>query len=203
VSPALTPKNDLVRARCVTASEVGALLGEHPYMTPERIWERLNGLAEPTVPNEYMETGTHMESAILRLAEKRLGIRARANPYTYQHPVVPLCATPDALVIAGSLTLDAVPGLIEIKLSGRTDLWRSVPEYVEWQVRAQMACTGRRTAAIAVLVGSGLRTFILEYDPLAELRLTDAVTTFWTEHMLTGVRPVTPTTDPVLPFDRS
>lgn len=199
----LTAANDKIRSENVTASEVGALLGEHPYMTPEKIYDRLTGATSPEPPNEFMDTDSHMEAAILRLAEKRLGIRARQNSRTYVHPKVRLCATPDALVLTATddryertFVVEAVPGLVEVKLSGRQDLWRSVPEHVEWQVRAQMACTGRRTAAIAVLVGAGLRTFILEHDPWQEERLLTAVDDFWTQHIVPGVRPE-PTTDEI------
>lgn len=180
----LTERNDEIRAQNVTASEVGALLEEHPYTTPELIWDRLcSPFALTRDVNEYMETGSHMEGAILRLAEKRLHFRARQNQRTFVHKRVRLCATPDAFV------LGQPPGLVEIKLSGRAELWRFVPPYVEWQVRAQMACTGRQTAAVCVLVGAGLRTFLLERDPDKEDRLLTRVDAFWRDHVVTGIRP--------------
>jgi putative phage-type endonuclease len=182
----LTAENERIRAENVSASEVGALLGEHPYMTPEGIYDRLKGLAPEREANEAMDTGSFMEGAILRLAEKRLKVRARANSRTYVHPQVRLCATPDALV------LGTPPGLIECKLSGRVELWRTLPEYVEWQVRAQMACTNRDTVAVCVLVGAGLRTFLLIRDPLLEAQLLEAVDTFWSDHIVPGIRPETP-----------
>ena len=194
--PPLTPANEAIRATNVTASEVGALLGEHPYATPEAIWDRLmSPFALTRETNEQMENGSFMESAILRLAEKRLGIRARLNSRTYVHKAVRLCATPDALV-AGT-----PPGLVEIKLSGRVELWRSVPEYVEWQVRAQMACTGRQTAAVCVFVGAGLRTFLLEREMDKEERMLEAVDAFWLGHIVTGIRPdPRPVEEPVYEF---
>lgn len=196
MSPALTPANEAIRAMNVTASEVGALLGDHPYMTPEGIWDRLcSPFALQLEQSEQMQNGSFMEAAILRLAEKRLGIKARLNSRTYVHPKVRLCATPDALV-AGT-----PPGLVEIKLSGRVELWRSVPEYVEWQVRAQMACTGRQTAAVCVFVGAGLRTFLLEREADKEAQLLQAVDTFWVDHIVTGVRPEPrPDIEPVYEF---
>jgi predicted phage-related endonuclease len=187
----LTDANDAIRARNLTASEVGALLDPHPYATPASIWDRLcNPFRLEVVPNEAMDTGLQMEHAILRLAEKRLGLRARANGKTYQHRSARLCATPDALV------LGTPPGLIECKLSGRNEVWRSVPAHVDWQVRAQMACTGRHTAAVCVLVGAGLRTFLIEWDRAREDRLIEAVDSFWTNHVVPLVRPV-----PAVPAD--
>jgi putative phage-type endonuclease len=180
----LTALNEEIRSQNVTASEVGALMGEHPYTTPELIWDRLcSPFALTRDQNEYMETGSHMESAILRLAEKRLHFRARQNQRTFTHKRVRLCATPDAFV------LGQPPGLVEIKLSGRPEIWRSVPPFVEWQVRAQMACTNRDTAAVCVLVGAGLRTFLLEREQDKEDQLVTRVDAFWRDHVVTGIRP--------------
>lgn len=182
--PALTPANDEIRAQNVSASEVGALMGPHPYMTPEQIWDRLcSPFALERAQTEAMENGSFMEAAILRLAEHRLGIKARLNSKTYVHKKVRLCATPDALVPGQP------PGLVEIKMSGRPEMWRSVPLHVEWQVRAQMACTGRYTAAVCVLVGVGLRTFLLEREPDKEAALLEAVDRFWLDHVVTQIRP--------------
>jgi predicted phage-related endonuclease len=189
----LTAANAAIRAVNVTASEVGALLGPHPYTTPEYIWDRLvSPLPLEHATSEAMETGSFMEHAILRLAEKRLGIRARANSRSYVHKTSHLCATPDALV------LGQPPGLVEVKMSGRPELWRSVPSHVEWQVRAQMACTGRYTAAVCVLVGVGLRTFLLERDLELEDELLAVVDRFWNENVVPKVRPVPAVPDPEL-----
>jgi hypothetical protein len=79
-------------------------------------------------------------------------------------------------------------------------MWRSVPPHVEWQVRAQMACTGRHTAAVCVLVGVGLRTFLLERDPDQEDRLLAAVDAFWRDHILTRTRPIPVEQELILDF---
>lgn len=183
--PPLTERNHLIRSQNVSASEVGALMGEHPYMTPERIWDRLvSPFPMEFTANEFMENGTFMEPAIAALAARRLRLRLRANSKTYVHPTVRLCATPDYLV------LGTPPGLVEIKLSGNHDMWRSIPSHVEWQVRAQLACTKRETAAVCVLVGSGLRTFLLERDALLEEELLEAVDRFWNVNVVGLQRPL-------------
>ena len=182
----LTPANQAIRAANVTASEVGALMSPHPYTTPELIWDRLMGLEPPRVASEAMDTGSFMESAILRLSERRLDLRARANARTYVHKRVRLCATPDAFV------LGQPPGLIEIKLSGRSEMWPirgPIPDHVAWQVRAQMACANRTTAAVCVFLGAGLRTYLMERDLALEDQMLAAVDRFWCDHIVTGIRP--------------
>lgn len=185
--PPLTPRNDEIRKFNVTASEVGALLEDHPYTSPELIWDRLcSPFALEERSSEAMETGSFMEPAIAALAALRLELRIRANTKTYMHPRVHLCATPDYLV------LGQPPGLLEIKMSGRVEMWPyrgPIPGHVEWQVRAQLACTRRYTAAVCVLVGVGLRTFLVEREPDKEAEMLAAVDRFWNDHVMTGIRP--------------
>lgn len=185
--PPLTPRNLELRAQNVTASEVGALLGEHPYTDPSLIWDRLcSPFALDRPSTEAMETGSFMEPAIAALAARRLELRIRANSKTYVHPKVRLSATPDYLVIGQP------PGLLEIKMSGRVEMWPyrgPIPEHIEWQVRAQMACTRRYTVAVCVLVGVGLRTFLFDREPDKEARMLAAVDRFWRDHVVTGIRP--------------
>jgi putative phage-type endonuclease len=195
--PPLTPRNREIRSENVTASEVGALLGEHPYTDPAGIWDRLlNPFAPTEAPSEAMETGSFMEPAIAALAARRLDLRIRANSKTYVHPKVRLSATPDYLVIGQP------PGLLEIKMSGRPEMWPyrgSMPAHVEWQVRAQMACARRYTAAVCVLVGVGLRTFLLERELDKEAEMLAAVDRFWRDHVVTRIRPGATSAWPSIP----
>ena len=185
----LTAANEAIRSENVSASEVGALLGPHPYSTPEGIWDRLcSPFALERVTSEAMDTGSFMEAAILRLAERRLGFRARQNARTFAHKRSRLCATPDAFVLG-----QRPPGLVEIKLSGRPDIWPHagpVPEHVRWQVIAQLACTDRQTAAVCVFLGAGLRTYLMERDRAEEDRMLAAVDDFWRNHIVARVRPM-------------
>lgn len=188
--PALTAANGLVRARNVTASEVAALMpGGHPYTSPERIWDRLMGV-DAVRESEQMTIGSWFEATILRYAEQRDGFRARLNARSYEHPSVRLAATPDAFVVSPRPGL-FVPerALIEIKMSGRVDQWRELPEHVRWQARAQLACTGRDVVYVYALVGMHLTAFDVYRDAGLEAQLTEAVDRFWRDHVVARVRP--------------
>jgi predicted phage-related endonuclease len=200
--PALTPENELIRARNISASEVAALVAEHPYTSPAAIYDRLvGGGGEPRKTSEAMSLGSFFEERILRYAEQRDGFRARLNRRTFEHPEVRLCATPDAFVVAPRPGL-FVPerALVEIKMSGRGDQWLEPLPYVDWQCRAQMACTGRDTVYVYVLAGMRLLTFQLYRDPDKEDRMLDAVQSFWTNHVVARVRPEPTVSAPVMPF---
>lgn len=199
--PPLTPQNELVRAANVTASEVAALLpGGHPYATPEGIYDRLT-IGAPDRSSQAMRIGSHMEGAILRFAEAEYGFRARANSRTYAHPLVRLCATPDAFALS-PLPWALVPerALIEVKMSGRVELWQDVPEYIAWQARAQLAVTRRDVVYIVVLAAMRLLSFSIYREPDKEAELLAAVQRFWTDHITAGVRPTPTVAVPPMPF---
>ena len=153
--PALTQKNDLVRARNVSASECYALIGHHPYTTRQKIWDRLTSPAMEirTEQTEAMALGVYMEPYVARYAAKRLGLKLRAANATVEHKKAPLCATPDYDVMKH-------PWLLEVKLSGIMYGWSedTLHPHYEYQARAQMACTNRDVCIVAALVGSTLYT---------------------------------------------
>jgi predicted phage-related endonuclease len=192
----LTAANHAIRARNVTASEVGALLGQHPYTSPGRIWDRLNGLDQPKPPTLAMQFGSEVEIIMARMAENllrrtsfpdydHLPVRIRLNARTFEHDRIRLCATPDAYVL-GTKTL------VELKTSWSQNRWRDgLPPDIEWQCRAQMACTHRSEVIVYVFTGKET-VYIVDRHHGKERLLTQAVERFWNEHMATGIRPVDP-----------
>jgi predicted phage-related endonuclease len=151
--PPLTQESNIIRARNVTASEVGALMGKHPYTTREDIFDRLSNPplweSQRDPQSEAMALGTYMEPYIARYAATKLGLRLRANSRTREHPLHPLCATPDYLVLGHRM-------LVECKLSSVMYGWSedTLAPHIEWQARAQLAVTDREVCIVAALVGS-------------------------------------------------
>lgn len=184
--PALTPANDEIRSRNVTASECYALLGKHPYATKRGIFERL------TVPWAYghpeqtdaMALGVFLEPHVARWAGKKLGIKVRANTKTIEHPSVPLCSTPDYIVLN-------TRHLMEVKVSSITYGWTedTLHPWYEYQARAQLACTDREACFVVALVGSAFYMVPVIRDQFKERRLLQAVEEFWQEHVLPGIPP--------------
>jgi len=184
--PALTPDNDLVRARNVTGSEVYALLGHHPYTSPTKIYDRLMTPAMDThQQSEAMALGVFFEKRIAQYASQYLGLRLRAATRTleYKGPIN-LCATPDYYVLGK-------PMLVEIKLSSIMYGWNEddlAPHY-EYQARAQLACTNRDVCIVCALVGSTFYAIPVVRDLQKERVMLEAVDKFWIENVMAGVRP--------------
>jgi predicted phage-related endonuclease len=186
--PELTTAQHEARRSRIGASEVGALLGPHPYTDPARIYARIVDGPEPEKSSRAMQAGHALESAIGEVAAKSEGLRLRACSRTYVHPTVPLAASPDfyARDVAGSR------GLLEVKLSREWSDWSDgPPPWYAWQVRAQLALTGRPWAYLAALVGTSITTHRIERDYGLELEMLEAVERFAVEHLIPRIPPVT------------
>jgi predicted phage-related endonuclease len=184
--PALSPANDLVRARNVTASEVGALLDKHPYTNPTKIYDRLMTPAMDThQQSEAMAIGVFLEPYVAKYAARRLGLRLRAATRSVEFPgPISLCATPDYIVLKQS-------ALVEIKVSSIMYGWTedTLHPHYEWQARAQMACTNRDLCIVCALVGSTFYAIPIVRDLQKEEVMLSAVDRFWYEHVMPGIRP--------------
>lgn len=183
--PALTPANDLVRARNVTASECYALLGKHPYTSKAAIYDRLTAAyMDQHVQSESMAIGVYLEAMVARYAARKLGVKVRAVTRTYEHPTVNLCATPDYMILNQ-------PWLMEVKVSSITYGWTAddLHPHYEYQARAQMACTDRDVCYVVALVGSAFYSIPVVRDANKEQRLLEAVEAFFIDHVMAGVRP--------------
>ena len=184
--PALTEKNDLVRARNVAASECYALMGYHPYTTKQKIYDRLmSPIIEQRVDQtEAMALGVYFEPHIAKYAARKLGLRLRSANRTIEHSKVSLCATPDYYIQGQRM-------LMEIKLSGIMYGWTEddLHPHYEYQARAQLACTDRDVCIVVALVGVRLYIVPVVRDMEKERVLLETVQAFWDQHIMAGVRP--------------
>lgn len=194
--PALTPANDLVRARNVTASEVGALLDKHPYTSPTKIYDRLMTPAMDThQQSEAMAIGVFLEPYVAKYAARKLGLRLRGANRSIEYKgnllrstgeavKVNLCATPDYYVLGQD-------ALVEIKVSSIMYGWNEddLHPHYEWQARAQMACTNRNLCIVCALVGSTFYHVPVVRDLQKERMMLNAVDTFWYGYVMAGIRP--------------
>lgn len=187
------PKGDglAIRASRVGASEVGALMDAHPYVTPADIWARLVGAPRERRETAAMSAGNTLEPIIATMWAQGSGMGVRRAWRTYAHESSALCATPDYYV-------PGVVGLLEVKLSSDWEMWATLPPYVYWQAMAQLACTGRAVCYVACFIGSQLKTFTVVRDDGDVRRMLDAVDAFMRDHVATRTPPADASAELVL-----
>ena len=141
------------QARCgkITASQMAALLGDHPFLSREDYIERLaqerragQPYREPT--NEAMQHGIDQEANIITAAlAARPDLQRLPDEGFVPHPDLPNCgASPDAL----ALDADGRRWLIEAKAPQRP--WREIYPNVQHQMQFGMWCCGCESALLAV-----------------------------------------------------
>lgn len=179
------------RARDVTASTAGALLGEHEYMTAFELWALKSGLlAEDPTETAAMRRGRLLEDdALQMLAEDRPTWRVEPGGGDYlRAPSVRIGATPDAYAIDPER---AGRGVVQVKTT--SDLifrrkWKDedgslrLPIWIAVQAIVEAKLTGATWACVALLVvGHGLDLHVIEIPLHAGIwdRLVQEAAAFW------------------------
>lgn len=100
----LSPEQLARRLEGITATDVAAIVGVHPYRSRIDIWQEKRGAAPPWVDNDRSKWGELLEPVIRADYAERHGVRVEV-PGTLQHPEAPwMMSTPDGVVyqIAGA-----------------------------------------------------------------------------------------------------
>lgn len=158
-----TPEWNEARAGlCITATEIAAVMGLSPWMSPFSLWHKKAGL--PTPPFEMssaIEWGNRLEDAVAQKWADEHGIPIHRTG-TWQHTERKWQrATPDRI---------AEDRIVEVKTSPFGDGWGPdgtdlVPIHYRCQAMWQMDVLGFRRAEVAVLIqGHDYREYVLEYD---------------------------------------
>lgn len=159
-----------LRTRDITSTEVSALFGLSPYLTPFELWHRKKaGLVVEIEPNERMKWGTRLQDSIAAgIAEdQKWSVRRRME---YERlPELRLGSSFDFTILGGK---DA-DGLLEVKnvdpLALR-DGWiesddeLEAPPHIEMQVQNELLVSGLSYAYIGALVG-GNRVVLIRREP--------------------------------------
>lgn len=179
------------RKTALGASEVAALFTGpdgaclSPFTSPFILWLEKTGQQEPTdLTAEYVEIGSLIEPVVAELYQRRTGRTVwQGGPFCVaEHPDLAfLRATPDRWVVE-SPDRDS-PGLLQIKNANAfkvKDWDAGVPDYIEIQVQAEMAVTGRDWNSVGVLIGgSSFRSFDVERNPDFIAELIEQARHFW------------------------
>jgi len=171
------------RMNFIGGSEVAALFGLHPHLTPFELWHRKAGsLPEADLSdNAAVQAGIFLEPAVAAWVADRTGWKIQKVRRQVVHRDLPF--------LRGSLDYEIVAhergaGVLEIKTTDSfvARLWDDgePPIHYELQLQAYLGMTMRDWGAIAVLVGGNdLRVFERERRPLAMAKIEHAAAGFW------------------------
>lgn len=204
----LTPEQIALRKTGISASEVAAVAGLHPYRKPIDVWSEKLGLVEPFEGNQKSKWGDLLEQVIAdhyakeHAAEKIVvrhptAVEGSVNGTLVREisPRFRLIATPDRLVYRKRI---ATPiRNLQIKTAGlrQSDKWGpsgtdQVPEEHAIQVSVEMAVLGVDNTDLAALIGGqDDREYHLKRDLELEGQLIEICERFWVDHILTQTPP--------------
>lgn len=178
----------------IGGSEVAAIIGEHPFLSPWDVWlSKVEGYDRPASP--LMEQGIYLEDGVARWYAARLKVELRECG-NLMHPTRSvLRCTPDRIANhadgASRLLSIKVPGAwFDSEEWGEPHAWR-VPTYAWLQLQHEMYVAGPNGlglvrddfAHLAVPLGGDLQVLSVPGDVVAQEKMASECERWWTKHV--------------------
>lgn len=205
VLPWDAPKETWLKARVqsVTATDIAAICGVHPYRSAFETWAEMTGDPFPDTAGEAAEIGLALEPVVADLWEKRPEGKPLARVGLVAHPERDwMRCTPDRLALRERVALHSwsdVIGVVELKTAlGWAHLnWTedTAPDVAQFQVAWQLAVTGLDRAWLVALAGPSLKTYEIERDQTFIDDLTEIAERFLRENVEKRIPPAPDGTD--------
>lgn len=164
-----SPRWEAARAGRLGASEIAAVLGFSPWLSPFALWHMKAGTLPAQHDNEEMSWGRDLEALIARRFDRNHAPQGwwltRCGLYANRHRPYQV-AQPDRVLHMGNRRLAA----LEIKTDRTADEWGrpgsdEIPLYYRAQVMWQMDTMGWEECWVAVLIsGSEYREYRVTYS---------------------------------------
>lgn len=181
-----------LRSKDITSTEVSALFGISPYMTPFELWHRKKAQAVVAIDeNERMFWGNRLQSAIIKGVDRKMGWTSRLVKDYIRLPEHRLGCSFDYFSWPRGQFREAsaLPSVTEVKnvdgLIFRND-WRKVgkdieaPVHIEIQFQHQLLVSGLLEGHIAALVGGNQLVMIYrKRDPAVIDAIFARAAQFW------------------------
>ena len=177
------------RTKCITATDISAILGLHPYKTPHEVYKEKLGLAFIQDPNDAMMTGTHLEHSIAEWFQSKTGKTIiRADFCTHKDEPI-FGASPDYFIEGESAVLECKwCGMNAAK--GFGDGADDVPAHYLLQVQWQLFVTGMQTGYLQVLGPWGFKApYTIYADAELHKRMAFQARKFWGEYIVNSTPP--------------
>lgn len=182
------------RSQGIGSSEIAAVLGVDPYVTPYQLWLKKTGRADEFEGNKFTEAGHRLERAVAEYFADRTGAEITPGYEDDIHFIHPAHSwarvTPDRFYMLGD-----TPGILECKTTQRNIDPEYLPEpwFCQNQYQAAIVqATGRevRECAIAWLYrGLDFHYNLFEVNPVFGDLLINAAGEFWTKHVIADTPP--------------
>lgn len=171
-----------LRAKHVGGSEVAALFNVRPFHTTHlELWLIKRGDVSGDIEdNDRMYWGRMLEEKIAQAAADKNGWKIAAPKAYYTCDDTPgMGCTPDFVILHVGDN-----GVLQCKMVDRLEFkkWEDgqPPLKYELQLQHELACTGLRWGALAVLIGGNeLRVFVYQSHTAAQLKIKEAISAFW------------------------
>ena len=193
MSAALAEREAWLEARrtCLTATDIGAVLGLNPYESPASVYRKKLGLDQEIEPNDAMQLGTDLEPWIAQMAARDLGVEIVKADFL-KHPTCEYFGcTPDYYFGAD--------GLLECKYAGPNAARQFgepgsdyVPDHYLCQVQWQLFVTGRKFGVLALFaptLAARVLTFNIPRDDEMIERMAFHGNKFWLENVVKQIAP--------------
>lgn len=170
------------RKQDITASEIGAVFGLHPYKTPLQLWADKTSELIENVDNAAMRRGRWLEDAVIAACRDQHPDWEITKPGIYvRAPAHRIGATPDAVANGGKIIVQCKT-VAERSFKGWDD---APPAHYQLQALMEAMLLNAEHAILAVLITSAYGADYREYDvprhPAAEARILEGVAKFWAQ----------------------
>lgn len=174
------------RSKGIGGSEITAVMGLDPYMTPFQLWERKTGRVADSGENKFTRAGNYLEDAVAQMFTDIAGMEAyRPHREHWQHPGFPhLLGTPDRFV-----SMKNGDAVLEIKTTQKRVTREDIMEgnMLRWYFQAlwYMGIAEKKTGFIAWLCNGVDFDYVqIDFQPDIFADMVQAGNDFWNDHVL-------------------
>lgn len=195
----LSPAQLHERAMGITATDIAAIVGVHPYRSAVDVWSEKLGHAQRFEGNERTKWGNILEPVIRRDYEERKGVRVEVHG-THTHPERPwMMASPDGLVyyarVEPELGLEIKCHTIYLRHLYGAPGSDEVPQYELCQCAWGMAVTGLPRWDLVAFIDGQPTEYTIDRDLELEAMLIERADKFRRDCILGGTPPEPDGTD--------
>lgn len=182
-------KNDALRQRGIGGSEVAALFGLHPYLTPMSLYLQKTGNGGQRTEDVQLRLGRIFEPAILQAYAEKRGVQLMGCS-TIEHPSNPwMVGSADALIPSLGIGVDAKHVHPSKRWEWGEEGSDQVPDYISLQCQQYMEIHDAPIWDVAATFGYDVEIFVVKRDTEIGLMLHEEINRFMTDHVLKRVPP--------------